>query len=1207
MKKIFSLLFATILSVSYIVAQKDYLSEINYIFDKLDKSRIETGLLSDYGTHLIELKYYDGVLSDSNFVNISTFYKLYCGLYSSKINTNANKLLLPDTVISRIKNAICNEKTVSVAMMQFDYNSFREDAIELGLLKVVDNQIYDFDLTQSPYNTKQLFVVAPKEVIFSSPTVTFVFKPELWFTNLDQNIKSIEIRFGEKGDFVPVSWNVPISHTFSGGGVQNMAFKLTRVDNSIYWGHTQIYIEPIEKPLPKNRKNITINSTSEHSGGTLQIRYATSNLTINGKDTIAPTTFKKTLIVADAFDPSNIMTDKGKIDIDFFPEYVLNLIGTLGYDIVYVDNKDGLDDIRRNAKLFQEAIEYVNAHKAEGNYENVVLGLSMGGLVARYALKKMENANINHNVCKNISFDSPHRGANVPVGIQAMVRYIENLDFNIFWVITVANAASLDDRLSAAIKLINKPASKQLLIYYMNKNYNYDNSTHNSFMQEYQSLGVPQNCQNIAIANGSNNGTTIFPPYSQILSLDSTIHAKDIFSFLYWLVSPAFLLTNYPEMFLNIIPGSSDLVISAQVNALPNQSVATIYDGKLILKKKLFGFIPAQVTMAEKVVKSASNMLPIDGAPGGMYDATEFLDNGYIKYLKQKQFCFIATVSALDLKNWQSELTSNLSNVSSDTYYYDYGYSPFENYFYQPINNSHTNILASYVFLKNQLTIGCTYPKKDKDLYIKDNSLDNGIEPNISSQSVLASPDIWLEDLDGNKVSVVTPYQQYNVCVKIRNRSNEASYGTAKIFIHWNMNNINNDWWCGWKDNRYPLLIYGQEVIVGDVINENGTTIPSIGANNSEVYVHKELWTAPCANLYQVSSYYPHLSSIFMHKVEETYALLARINDGNIIPNERNCDTDLTKFVRESNNIAVNKNFVLAGEFSRFVALGWVDRPFDLLIQTPLNNNGQLLTKFADLYILPDDILLNQIKENPKNCEGLKITEKGLLLSSNRAVIKNLHIDANSLNGLGVFIEFFSKEPPESSDFKFSISQIINDTTIVDEIPFTVVRDMNRYFAVQAHAEAFLNEKKLFLRADEIGEPAKYLWYDNTGKEIGNGRELNLPLPDYSQWYKLEVIAEKDNYKDIDSVYVNIPLGYIVNITPNPTNDDIRVEYFLSKTVNSAYLLVMNNFGNTVMQENLDINQKEKYISLKGQLTGTYYIILVANDLASDSKILIKY
>ncbi|WP_157886975.1 esterase/lipase family protein [Hymenobacter sp. PAMC 26628] len=99
---------------------------------------------------------------------------------------------------------------------------------------------------------------------------------------------------------------------------------------------------------------------------------------------------------------------------------------TTAYDLVFIDYNNGTDDIRRNAALFEQVVQYVNANKQGGTatgQRNVVLGISMGGLVARYGLAEMEKAQPGSTYTRLlVTQDSPHRGANTPLGLQALVR-----------------------------------------------------------------------------------------------------------------------------------------------------------------------------------------------------------------------------------------------------------------------------------------------------------------------------------------------------------------------------------------------------------------------------------------------------------------------------------------------------------------------------------------------------------------------------------------------------------------------------------------------------------------------------------------------------------------------------------------------------------------------------------------------------------------
>ncbi len=66
-----------------------------------------------------------------------------------------------------------------------------------------------------------------------------------------------------------------------------------------------------------------------------------------------------------------------------------------------------------------EVIERVNQQKITSE-QNVVVGASMGGIVSRYALAKMENAGKSHCTGAFFTLDTPHNGANIPLALQAL-------------------------------------------------------------------------------------------------------------------------------------------------------------------------------------------------------------------------------------------------------------------------------------------------------------------------------------------------------------------------------------------------------------------------------------------------------------------------------------------------------------------------------------------------------------------------------------------------------------------------------------------------------------------------------------------------------------------------------------------------------------------------------------------------------------------
>ena len=238
------------------------------------------------------------------------------------------------------------------------------------------------------------------------------------------------------------------------------------------------------------------------------------------------TQLTKPLIVIEGFDPQNSFDyfdlvndfDRGpgtlNIIIDETTGLTLNqAIEDEDYDLVFIDFVNSTDFIQRNALMVEEVIRWVNNQKV-GSEKNAVLGMSMGGLVGRYALRHMEIEGETHETKLYISHDTPHQGANVPLAAQALVRHLvgEEISLPVFLSLFNVNIFDLEDNfpeLSEGLELLQSPAAQQMLIYQLQGeggNVSIDNTTlHDSFLNEYNNMGYPQqdNIRNIAIANGT--------------------------------------------------------------------------------------------------------------------------------------------------------------------------------------------------------------------------------------------------------------------------------------------------------------------------------------------------------------------------------------------------------------------------------------------------------------------------------------------------------------------------------------------------------------------------------------------------------------------------------------------------------------------------------------------------------------------------------
>ena len=150
----------------------------------------------------------------------------------------------------------------------------------------------------------------------------------------------------------------------------------------------------------------------------------------------------KPIILVDGFDQGDTRDITGIYDLLDFEgtsgtENLADLLRVEGFDIVilnfptYIRTADGAtidggaDFIERNAMVLVELIETINTAKASNSPEqNVIIGPSMGGIITRYALNYMENQTLDADTRLYISFDSPHHGANVPIGLQHQLNFL---------------------------------------------------------------------------------------------------------------------------------------------------------------------------------------------------------------------------------------------------------------------------------------------------------------------------------------------------------------------------------------------------------------------------------------------------------------------------------------------------------------------------------------------------------------------------------------------------------------------------------------------------------------------------------------------------------------------------------------------------------------------------------------------------------------
>lgn len=490
---------------------KDYLDNM---FSTLDKSKVPCGLLRDYAFELTDLDKYTGdVLTDKNYVDREIYSYLLRTIRSAALGSKPYRDI-NEILVSQLSAG--NENVVSLSAMAYQYSYIKENALTDKLIKYENGKVSDNIINgiwQNPYNTQYVIGVTPQDSIFNTQTLSFKLNSDCWFTNLSYS--KIEIDPDGKG-YRQIAVGGTFSVSYTSSGQKELKMRITLKNGQQLISHSKILIR---SNISTRAGNYAFENMIQIFGSAYKGVTTSARVFIKTRDGL----IRNPLIVVEGFDPL-ITSDYGFQTAEGFYNKLTRANNVYGqrilaeYDIIYVDWKNSEEYIQANANTLIKVIQEINRRKmySGSTAGNVIIGSSMGGLIARYALKTMENQNLTHQTSIYVSHDSPHLGANIPVGLlytlHGIGSFLEN-KLNIGNIYNLATGTPLEYML----KQIHSNAARQMLVNYVDFGGLINNTAHNLWQQELSELGFPQGDPNkpfrmIALVNGSYNSGTI-PPY----------------------------------------------------------------------------------------------------------------------------------------------------------------------------------------------------------------------------------------------------------------------------------------------------------------------------------------------------------------------------------------------------------------------------------------------------------------------------------------------------------------------------------------------------------------------------------------------------------------------------------------------------------------------------------------------------------------------
>ncbi len=535
---------------------------------------------------------------------------------------------------NRLQQAYIGEGPSLANMSSFwdteNINYRSNNTIPVGIINIEGNYLdpasmssyYDVETkklaSDAPFETVQIFAASHLQSTVYTTTLNFVLDVSTYFSNIPQEVQGIAIDFDNGNGEVMYDLNssiIPVN--YSSIGEKNIRYRLITQSGSL------LSFSKLNIALPSN--------VSKESMRTSATGVRTQ--TVLGCDNV----LDKPIIVVEGFDPLQERRPQDLVDKYTNLPFWNELSGS-GYDLVAVTFLRNHDPLNDNATDLISLITDVNADK-QGDFENIIIGESMGGLISRVALRRMENSNIDHQTGLYISFDSPHKGANVPLGIQQLgnnalnlTSYTELTQLLVNIIPLIGGDGNLNEAGDAieAIEANDSPAARQMLVKHWRAPHG-SNPDFENFQSYLNSLGFPQTSRNIALINGSNE--------RDIQSADDANGQVDI-----------------GEQFVDRRIGNDCTPLRFDVNVWVSPINTTAQVSEIDIDSRW----PLFCSKLDDVLNISStgsfNQIPWDLAPGGIEFGDEESD--------REEFCFVPTVSGMALND-------NLINGTDGAFYYD--------------------------------------------------------------------------------------------------------------------------------------------------------------------------------------------------------------------------------------------------------------------------------------------------------------------------------------------------------------------------------------------------------------------------------------------------------------------------------------------------------------------------------------------------------
>ena len=634
-----------------------------------------------------------------------------------------------------------SENQIPLSLLINDFEVLRSDALNRNKMQLNSkNQLEFKDFSKDDLIRYSINLLAPILAKTKSNTPEFILKKDLIFNTTSRKIDFIEIENNK--NWIRIEFDKPFHIEALSNGTPTIQYKIHFADGAVLLQSFIINVDYQNYSTLNKGSALTPNVVNTFTSSRTYKGYGEASAfagfgefevfldTVDG-------VLDKPIILLDGFDPGDARNTSQIYQLLNYGngQNLGDVVRAQGYDLVVLNFPrytragtttvidGGTDYIQRNAMLLLDLIEVINAQKV-GSAKNVVIGPSMGGLISRYALRYMEQNSLNPDTRLYISFDSPHLGANVPIGFQHLFNY---MGFGPLGDVTMQELVN---------SMLKTPAAKEMLLDHFEGHLKAGSATEfettaasllpigspnfrTAFQTELNSMGFPITTRNVAIINGAGNGNTTGTPGMNIM--DHTFNASS----------------------------TQRAIIKLNYTPIANQTIeVSRFKGQQWI---LFWFTGYESGASSK---SPATSAGLDTAPGGRFDISALaastgdspLLNEFLANLKIGYFNFIPATSGMAL----STVTNYYANIPSNIT------TPFAAYSIPTVNENHVTFNPENV----QFALNEIYADSGT-LGVQQNALQQLVIENpvnqllkIRTNSILNDAEISVTDFSGKTVFI---------------------------------------------------------------------------------------------------------------------------------------------------------------------------------------------------------------------------------------------------------------------------------------------------------------------------------------------------------------------------------------------------------------------------------------------------------------------